>query len=503
MQLKIRKFLCVILLLFMSNVALCATTQATQAQMSQTPVTAPVQPSTQTMEATTTEQAPVVKQTPFNNATAVTNSTQSASPQKIANTQTQKATRPKAAPIVPLDRIVAIVNNNVITESQLEQRILLIKEQMERGNVPIPSNKVLRHQVLQRMIDGSLQLQIADRLKLKVDNATLNKAIASIAQQNKMSISAFKKALESDGIRYSDFRKEIRDEILISRAQQRAVEPHIKVTPQEVNTFLKTYKSQENKNQGYHLRDILITLPDSPSPDEVKTARQQAQSLMTQLKNGANFQKLAVSESSGQEALQGGDLGWRNIARLPSVFADKVAKMKPGQVAGPIRTANGFHIIKLVGVRNNVKHHIITQTKVRHILMRPDAVTSNQQVKQKLEKIRQQIENGASYSAMAKKYSEDPGSATSGGDLGWVDPGDLVPPFEAAMNKLPIGKVSQPVHSQFGWHLIQVLHRRKKDVTKTYQKEQIEKFITKRKFDEAINAWIKQLRSESYIKIYQ
>lgn len=419
-----------------------------------------------------------------------------------AATRTVNAAVPAPKQTQLLDKILAVVNNAVITQSDLSERIKIVKMQLRHAKVKIPSNSVLRKQVLQQMIDQQLQLQAADKLNIVIDNDTLNKAITNIAKQNHMSLTQLRQSVLQQGIDYQDFRNEVRDELIISRAQTREVKPRVQVTDQEVDNFLSAFKQIEQKQLSYHVKDIVIDLPDTPSPDQIAKTRAKAQALVTQLRKGADFDTIAAQHSSGEQALNGGDLGWRNPARLPTVFAQQVVHMKKGDIAGPIRTSNGFHIIKLVDVKGHANTHVITQTKVRHILIKTNAVVSDAKAKAKIASIAQQIEHGASFADMAKRYSDDPGSASQGGELGWVTSDALVPGFAAAMNKLKVGQLSQPVKSQFGWHLIEVQARRKKDTTAQYERDHIRNLIGQRKYEEAIINWINELRAQAYIKKY-
>ena len=421
---------------------------------------------------------------------------------KASPTQTATTTTTEAKQTQLLDKILAVVNSSVITQSDLDEQIKIVKMQLQHAKAKIPSNNVLRKQVLQQMIDQDLQLQAADKLNIVIDNDTLNKAIMDIAKQNNMTLAQLRASVLQQGIHYQRFRNEVRNELIISRVQMRVVKPRVQVTEQELDNFLAAFKQVEQKQLEYQVKDIVISLPDTPSPDEIAKTQAKAKDLVTQLKNGADFDTIAAQNSSGEQALNGGDLGWRNLARLPTVFAEQIIQMKKGDIAGPIRTSNGFHIIKLVAVRGHTNTHVITQTKARHILIKTNAIVNDAKAKAKLVDIRKQIENGASFADMAKRYSDDPGSASQGGELGWVTPDELVPAFAAAMNKLNVNQLSQPVKSQFGWHLIEVQARRKKDTTAQYERSHIQNLIGQRKYEEAIVNWISELRAQAYIKKY-
>lgn len=419
------------------------------------------------------------------------------------NSPAQAAQPTSNASLQPLDKILAVVNNDVVTQGDLDERIKVIKQQLRRSQTKIPSESSLRKQALQQMIDQTLQLQVAEKLNITVDNESLNYAVNDIATKNNMTLAEFKQQLSKDGISYRDFRKEVRDELIISRVQEREVKPKIVVTTQEVDNFLRAFQQAEKQNLEYRLENITISLPDSPTPDQVQQTRAKAMAILAQLRNGADFEATASAQSSGEYALSGGDLGWRSLARLPTVFAEKAQHMKRGEIAGPIRTGNGFHIIKLVDKRGNNGAdggHKITENKVRHILIKIDPMTTEKQAKAKIESLRKQITNGASFATVAKKYSDDPGSASKGGELGWVVDSDLVPAFAKAMDSLKVNQLSQPVKTQFGWHLILVEARKQKDITQQEKRQKIQNLIGQRKYEEAIMVWIRQLRAQSYVK---
>lgn len=422
---------------------------------------------------------------------------------KPTTKQTAKPTTPKSTSR-PLDKILAVVNNDVITERDLAERIKIIKLQLRRTQAKMPADSSLHKQALQQMIDQTLQLQMADKLNITVDNESLNYAVNDIAQRNNLSLAAFKQQLVEDGISYRDFRSAVREELIISRLQDREVKPRIVVTEQEVDSFLKAFKQAEQRNLEYRLQDIVISLPESPTPEQIQQTQAKANAILTKVRQGADFEETASAHSSGGQALSGGDLGWRSLARLPTLFAEKVQNMKKGDIVGPIRTGNGFHILKLADMRggnpNIDKQHIITENKVRHILIKTDAVTNNKQAKTQISSLREKINKGASFAALAKQYSNDPGSATKGGELGWVTDEELVPEFAKAIDSLKINQLSQPVRTQFGWHLILVENRRQKDVTKQYQHQRIHNLISQRKYEEAIMIWLRQLRAQSYLK---
>ena len=293
----------------------------------------------------------------------------------------------------------------------------------------------------------------------------------------------------------------MRDEITVSRLQKRLVANRIVVTQQEIDNFIANQKLRGGENKEYHLGHILIAVPEAASAQQIQAARAKAQKLVRELRAGADFAKTAVASSDGQQALEGGDLGWRNANALPSLFADWVVQQEENDVSDALRSPSGFHIIKLLGVRDNQPQHIITQSHARHILIKPFDAADDSVARARLEKIRQRILNGEDFAALAKAYSDDPGSGAQGGDLGWVSPGEMVPAFEKGMNALAVGEVSEPVRSGFGWHLIQVLERRDQDITEKVQRKNARDALRARKLDPAMQAWIRRIRDEAFVEI--
>ena len=412
---------------------------------------------------------------------------------------TAVAAGPAAEPLEHVDKIVAVVNDDVITNTELENRLHAIKEQLKNQSAPLPPDAALRKQVLDRMILASLQLQLADHNGIRVDDDTLNRTIERIAQDNKLTLTEFRSVLEKEGYDFATFREDIRREILISRVQQRQVSDRIMVTEQEIDNFLAKQRAQGNTGTEYHLAHILIAVPDAASAERIQAARQRAEDILTKLQGGANFQETAIAVSDGQQALQGGDLGWRKAGELPTLFVDEVLRMKTGDTSDLIRSPSGFHIIKLLGKRNN-QRHIVTQTHARHILIRTDELTSDQAAKTRLDDIRQRIENGDDFGALARKYSNDTATASNGGDLGWVNPGDMVPRFEAQIDKLATGEISKPFKTGFGWHIVQVLERRRHDDTDAFLRSQAREAIRQRKTEEELQSWLARLRDDAYVE---
>jgi len=399
----------------------------------------------------------------------------------------------------PLNRIVAVVNDDVIVQSQVDDREALVIKQLEAKNTAIPDREQLRQQVLDRLVLENLQLQMAHQNGIDIDDETLNSNVSAMAKDNNLTLSDFRDKLESEGYDYAAFREQIRNEIAIARVRQQMVENHIQVTDQEVNNLLANAGAGGDTGKEYHLAHILVSVPDGASPDAISKAEAHARSILDKLHAGADFAQTAVAESNGQQALEGGDLGWRTADKLPTLFTDVVAKLQKGDISDLIRSPSGFHIVKLVDVRGE-ETHVVTQTHARHILIKPSVLITDEDARNRLEQIRERVQLGDDFAKLAKTHSDDTGSASAGGDLGWINPGDMVPEFEDAMKALQPGQLSEPVHSRFGWHLIQVLDRRSKDNSDEYQRSQARESIRRRKVDEETEVWLHRLRDESYIE---
>ncbi len=400
----------------------------------------------------------------------------------------------------PLDRIVAVVNDEVITALQLDAELGLIKKQLRQQNTRLPADAVLKKQLLERMILRRIQLQMAKRGSIRVDDDMLNRTLDNIAAQNSMSLSQFRDTLQREGIDFETFRENMRDEITVNRLQQRVVRNRIVVTQQEIDNFINNQKLRSGKDKEYHLGHILVAVPEAASAQQIKVARAKAEKLVRELRAGADFNQTAVSFSDGQQALEGGDLGWRRANALPSLFADWVVKQEVNNVSNALRSPSGFHIIKMLEVRDNQPQHVITQTHTRHILIKPFDASEDSEARARLEKIRERIVAGEDFAALAKAHSDDPGSGAQGGELGWVSPGEMVPNFEKGMNALAIGELSEPVRSRFGWHLIQVQGRRDADVTKKIQEKNAREAIRERKTGPAMQAWVRRIRDEAFVE---
>ncbi|KTD79397.1 peptidylprolyl isomerase [Legionella waltersii] len=400
-----------------------------------------------------------------------------------------------------LDKVVAIVNESVITSSELNAQVELSKKQIMAQNVQMPEETVLRKQVLQHLIDVDLQLQLAKQNGINIESSEINKAIEKIAETNHLNMTQLREAISTQGMSWDEYRNNIRKEMIIGQVQQKAVGKDVVVTNEQVEQYLKTSGRIGGENLTYRLQNIVIPLNEEPTTEQLKKAKLKAEALLKKIKQGDDFSRLAIEESSGEFALEGGDLGDRHLAELPEIFAKEVVNMKEGQVVGPIRTGNGFQLIKLIATSGGNQNHVVTLTHVRHILLKPDVSMVSSETLKQLKNISQQIKSGKDFALMAKQYSVDGASAIKGGDLGWVKPGELVPQFETVMNGLPLHQVSKPVKTQYGWHLIEVIARKKMDDSEAFKKQQVRQFLQQRKFVEAVQNWQQHLRSQAYVNI--
>ena len=400
-----------------------------------------------------------------------------------------------------LDKVIAIVNEDVITESEVNAEVQRLQMELTAKHTQVPPLSVLKKQVLKHLIDVDIQLQIAKGNHVDVENSEIDDTINKIAEHNRLSLSELREALEKQGMQWDAYRKNIRKEIIINHVQQHAIGKDIHISSQQVEDFLKTALQEEKQRQTYHLQNIIIPVPEEPSPEQVKQAHAKALEVMTKIQKGADFGQLAISESSGEFALNEGDLGERHLAELPEVFAKEVTKMSVGQVSAPIRTGNGFQLIKLVGIGGDDLHHQVEKTHARHILIKAASHLTEADAKQQAQNIYQQLQAGKNFETMAKQHSIDVLSANKGGDLGWVVEDELVPQFADAMKKLPLNKPSAPIKTPYGWHIIEVLERKSIDDSAAYQRQKVRQFLQQRKFQEAIQNWQQHVRAQAYVKI--
>ncbi len=405
------------------------------------------------------------------------------------------------ADMQPLDRIVAVVNDGVIMQSELDARVDDIAAQFRADNRPMPPLNVMQEQVLDRMILERVQLQMAERAGIRVDDAALNQALEGIARQNNMTLPQFSETLRGDGYDWSQFREQIRNEMVISRLQQRSVASRIRVTDREVERFLQSETGKRMFQADFHLGHILVKVPGGASPDQVRSAKQKADDLVNRLRGGADFAETAVAESDGPQALEGGDLGWREAAQWPSLFADAAIDMQKGAISEPLRSGAGFHLLKLIDRRGGAAK-VVTQYQVRHVLIRADTLTTEAEARQEINRLHDQVASGElSFAEAAERASDDPGSAREGGELGWVTPGEMVPEFEQMMTEPPVGQLSPVFQTQFGWHFLEVEDTRDTDMSDRYRDLQARQALQKRRFDEELQTWLQEQRAEAYVDI--
>ncbi len=403
-----------------------------------------------------------------------------------------------------LDRIVAVVNDEVVTANELRVRARVAEAQLRRQKIQPPAADVLERQVLERMIVDRAQMQLARETGVRVDDATVNAALGRIAESNGLSVQALRQRLESDGVSFAQFRDDIRQDIIVNRLRDREVDSRIQVSDSELENFIAEQAGVAADSEEVNIAQILLRVPENSPTDRIDATRKRADELIAQLKGGADFARVAASFSNAPEALQGGELGWRNTDRLPTLFIDSIKGLKPGDVSPVVRSPNGFHILKVLGRRSGVDSKLATgpiqQTHARHILMRVSDLTPEPDIKRRLEEFKLRIEAGQiEFGTLARLHSVDP-SGSRGGDLGWLYPGDTVPEFEKTMSALKINEISAPVRSPFGWHLIQVLERRTEQASTDRARLQARQALRDRKADEAYQDWIRQLRDKTYVE---
>jgi peptidyl-prolyl cis-trans isomerase SurA len=409
-----------------------------------------------------------------------------------------------AQPVKPVDRIVAIVDKDVVTMTELQARVAAAERELRRQGTALPDRKVLERQVLEQLILQKAQLRLAKNIGIQVDDVQLDRAMERIAESNRLSMAEFRRRLEADGIPFEQFREEVRDQILLSRVREREVDNKIQVSESEIDLFLEENKVATTESTEYDVAHILVRVPEQASPTQIAAARERAEKVREEAAGGADFAKLAASYSDGPNALRGGALGWRSAERLPELFAKALKDMKPGQVSEVLRSPAGFHVLKLIDRRSAgsvAGAPQVVQTHARHILIKTSEAVSQDDARRRLTDLRERIvRGGADFADLARQYSED-GSAARGGDLGWLYPGDTVPDFERAMDALQPGEISQPVQTPFGWHLIQVLARRKADVSADRIRQRARVVLRERKSEEAYQEWLRQLRDSTYVEL--
>ena len=411
----------------------------------------------------------------------------------------QMAPAPAVIKPIEVDRIIAVVNEEAITYHELRSRLLAVERQLNSQGTQLPPRDVLERQLLERLIIDRVQTQLAKDTGTRVDDAQLDAALRRIADSNRMSPGEFRAALEKDGIGWAKFREEVRDEMTIARLREREVDNRINVSDSEIDNYLANPESSA-ANEELHLAHILLRLPEQASPTQLLRVRGRAEQALVQLKKGDDFAKVAASYSDAPDALSGGSIGPRSLDRLPSLYADAAQKLKPGEFSDILRSPAGFHIIKLIDRRGGARlPQSLRQSLVRHVLIKVNELVPEADALRKTEAIKERLDNGADFADLARLNSND-ASASKGGDLGWLYAGDTVPEFESAMDRLKINEISQPVKTQFGFHLIQVLERRVEDVSPERKRQVARQVLRERKADEEYQEWLRQTRDRAYVE---
>ena len=407
----------------------------------------------------------------------------------------------QTAPSAELDRIVAVVNDDIIARSELDAQLDRVRDRLRQSGTAPPPDRTLRKQVLERMVLNRLQLQLARDSGIRVDDERLNRTLLRIAEQNNLTLREFRDALERDGHDFAKFREVIREEIMVSEVRRHRVESQVHISQRDVDDYLSTMASQgaEADRHRYRMQHILISVPDGASAEEIAEVRARTERLLGEIRDGADFASVAVTHSDGQQALEGGDLGWRQASDLPTMFGDALLRLEVGEVTEPIRSASGFHLVKLVDKRDS-QRQMVRQTRARHVLIALDELTDDTAARRQLSALRERIVNGEDFGEIARIHSDDSGSAPKGGELGWVDPGNTVPVFERMMDSLEPGGLSRPFRSQFGWHIVQVLERRERDDTDAARRGEALRALRARRIEENMQTWVRRVRDEAYVE---
>jgi len=399
-----------------------------------------------------------------------------------------------------LDRVAAVVNDDVVMMSEVNGRMAMIYQRMQESNIEPPEADTLLQQVLNRLIEERLQLNMAARAGIKISDEDINRAIARLGEAQGVTVDKLVERAHEEGITLTDLRRDLRREMLLTQVQQSAVTRRIRITDQELDNFLESEEGKFWASPDVHLGHILIALGAGASIAEVEATTNRVNQLYQQLADGADFRQLAIANSAGQLSLQGGDLGWRKTAELPVQFVTAIENLQPGQVAQPVRSDAGFHLIKLHETRGGGEQ-LIQQHLSRHILLKPNEIRTEKDAQRLLLELTRRVQNGEDFAVLAKEHSEDIGSALNGGNLGWSLPGKFVPEFDAAMSQVEVGQLSAPFRSQFGWHILQVTERRQQDFSEEIMRNQAQSILGERKFEEELRIWLQEIRDEAYIEI--
>ena len=407
------------------------------------------------------------------------------------------ASTPLAAP-VPLDRVLVIVNDDAVTESELNRAMASARDQIRQRGIKMPDD-ILRKQILERLIINQVQLQLAERRKIHISEQELDQAIEHMARERKQDTATLFAELSKQGIDPAQYRDSLREDLLVQKLVEQHLRNLVKVSPSEVDHFLETRRRLMGGQDAFNVSHIMIPVPETASAEAIAAARKQADAVLARLRAGASFKDVAAAYSRDEKALEGGALGWRTAAQLPELFLKTLIPLKEGDTSEPVRSPNGFHILKLHERRSSSTHKTVTQTRVRHILVRTHKLLPEQDALKKIRELRHRLEAGEDFAAVARAHSDDPVSAAEGGTMGWSSPGQFVPTFERAMDKLAINAISEPVKSPFGYHLIQVLERRQQDIGEDLDRAEAGKQIYARKREEQLQQWVRQLRDEAYV----
>lgn len=400
-----------------------------------------------------------------------------------------------------LDRVAAVVNEGVVLASELDDQVVLITQRLSEQNLELPPQNVLEQQVLERLVMQELQMQRADRAGLRVSDEMVNNALQDVAARNGVQLAQLPQMLASQGIDYASYRDNVRKEITLQMLRQRDVINRINVTPRELDNYLERRKGAASENTSYNLSHILISVPQAAEPEQIEAAEARANDVQQRARGGEDFGRLAVAFSSSQTALEGGSLGWRKGPELPTVLADEVIKLQPGQVSELIRTPSGFHLVKLNEIRSDDGPAMVEQHHTRHILIKPTELQDDATVEQRIRTVRARIVDGEDFAGLASTLSDDPGSASQGGDLGWNNPGTFVPEFEAALAELDVDEISQPFRTQFGWHILQLLGRREIDNSAELARQRAFSALRESRAEEETELWLRRLRDEAYVEL--
>lgn len=401
--------------------------------------------------------------------------------------------QPAQAEIQWLDNIVAVAGKQVITQTELNQERRMVEHQLRSRKTQVPPNSALDRQVMERLIVKKLQLQAATRVGIRIDDETLERAVAKIADENGMGMSDFRRAIRDEGLGYSEFRNNIRDELAINSLRERQIKKRVNITEQEIDDFIEANVGAA-ANTEYSLSHILVSIPGAASPEQIEKSKAEISKIRARALEGADFSQLAITHSDGQKALEGGNLGWRKTAELPSIFSAEVKKLKTGEISNPIRSPSGFHLVKLNDSKGSAAGPKTTESKARHILIKGDDAQKT------LKRLRAKIKAGEDFATLAKQHSADVGSGKQGGDLGWTFPGTFVPEFEATLEQLKVGEISQPFASQFGWHILQLMDQRTATIPQEMLRQRAKQLLSQQKQEEELQLWLRRLRDEAFVE---